>query len=419
MITPTYRLVRADRREVLAPQLDAAQRRVVEHRGGPLLVLAGPGTGKTTTLVEAVVARVEAGVRVEDILMLTFSRRAAGELRDRVTARLRRTVREPIARTLHSYAFGVLRMANVTAGLPAPRLLSAAEQDVIIRDLLAGRDPESWPAALRPALSTRAFAGELRDLVMRAIERGLDAESLIEFGRLRGRPDWSAAGDFLREYHNVYAMRDPGAYDPAELISTAYNVLTQDSRLLAEERSRRRHLFVDEYQDTDPAQARLLHLLAGGAEEIVLVGDPDQSIYGFRGADSSAMSDVDARFGPDVPVVALTVCRRSGPVLLAASRRIAERLPGPAAQRALQPVADAPSGQVQVEVFRSASEEAAFVAASLRRAHLDGMAWSRMAVLVRSTAISLATFRRALTTAGVPLAPSSRPSRCSSTSSTL
>jgi superfamily I DNA/RNA helicase len=99
---PGYRLVRPQRAAVFAPVLDDAQRRVVEHTGGPLLVLAGPGTGKTTTLVEAAVARVEAGVPVEQILMLTFSRRAAGELRDRVTARLNRTEREPVARTLQS-----------------------------------------------------------------------------------------------------------------------------------------------------------------------------------------------------------------------------------------------------------------------------------------------------------------------------
>jgi len=82
---PSVRLVRTPRAAVSAPVLDAAQRRVVEHRGGPLLVLAGPGTGKTTTLVEAVVDRVERdGVDPEQILVLTFSRRAAAELRQRI-----------------------------------------------------------------------------------------------------------------------------------------------------------------------------------------------------------------------------------------------------------------------------------------------------------------------------------------------
>ena len=141
----TYRL-RGGAPVADVPVLDAAQRRVVEHAGGPLLVLAGPGTGKTTTLVEAAVARVEAGVPVEQILMLTFSRRAAGELRDRVTARLGRTVREPIARTLHSYAFGVLRMANLAQGAarrrgccPAPSRTSPSASWSQARGRRAGR----------------------------------------------------------------------------------------------------------------------------------------------------------------------------------------------------------------------------------------------------------------------------------------
>ncbi|MCU1659868.1 MAG: UvrD/REP helicase [Pseudonocardiales bacterium] len=405
-VSPDYRLIRPARAPVAAPLLDEAQQRIVQHAGGPLLVLAGPGTGKTTTLVEAAVARVRAGVPVEHILMLTFSRRAAGELRDRVTARLDRTIREPLARTLHSYAFGVLRMAAVADKQPAPRLLSGPEQDVILRELLAG-SAERWPAALRPALGTRAFAGELRDLLMRAVERGLDGPALSALGHAKARPDWVAAGAFLTEYQDVTVLQNPGGYDPAELIRSALNTLRDDHRLLAAERTARRHIFVDEYQDTDPAQAELLALLAAGATELVLVGDPDQSIYGFRGADESAVRDVHRRFGGprgEVPVVALTRSRRAGPDLLAASRRIADRLPGPVEQRRLVAADGRSPGRADVGVFRSASEEAAYVAGVLRRAHLDGMPWSRMAVLVRSTTQVLGTLRRALTTAGVPIA---------------
>ena len=409
MTEPAYRLVRPARQAVTAPVLDAAQRAVVEHAGGPLLVLAGPGTGKTTTLVESVVARVAAGVPVEQILMLTFSRRAAGELRDRVAARLARTIREPVARTLHSYAFGVLRLANRRGAdlgepLPPPRLLSGAEQDVMLRELLEGRGAQLWPAELRPALRTRAFAGELRDLLMRAVERGLDGPALAELGRARSRPDWVSAGRFLDEYQQVSSLAKPGAYDPSELIRSALNVLRSDPGLLAAERAARRHLFVDEYQDTDPAQAELLQLLAAGAEELVLVGDPDQSIYAFRGADASAIHAVDERFGRGgpVPVVALRVSRRSGPQLLAASRRIAARLPGRAEQRRLESAVAEP-GELAVCLFRTASEEAAHVAGVLRRAHLDGLPWSRMAVVVRSTASVLGPLRRALITAGVPV----------------
>jgi superfamily I DNA/RNA helicase/RecB family exonuclease len=401
---PAYRLVRRPHVPVAPPVLDAAQQRVVDHAGGPLLVLAGPGTGKTTTLVEAAVARVEAGVPVDEILMVTFSRRAAGELRDRVTARQGRTVREPVARTLHSYAFGVLRMANVGQGLPAPRLLSGPEQDVQIRELLAAPGVASgWPVELRPALRTHAFAAELRDLMMRALERGMDGAALAAAGRRHRRSDWEAAGSFLTEYQGVTSLAQPGAYDPAELIRSALNAFDADPQLLALERSRRRHIFVDEYQDTDPAQAELLAVLAAGADELVLVGDPDQAIYAFRGADSAAIRDVDARFRAEVPVLALTTSRRAGPELLEATRRVAERLPGRGEHRRLAPSDPTRRGVVQVRLFRSASEEAAYLAGVLRAAHLDGMPWSQMAVLVRSTAGLLGTLRRAMITAGVPV----------------
>ena len=411
MTEVAYRIVRDERPAVVAPVLDAAQRAVVEHVGGPLLVLAGPGTGKTTTLVEAVVDRSARAVPIEQILMLTFSRRAAGEMRDRVTARLGQTIREPVARTLHSYAFGVLRLANrrgadLDLPLPPPRLLSGAEQDVLIRDLVAGRDPESWPVELRPALRTRAFAGELRDLLMRAVERGLDGPALVALGRARARPDWVAAGQFLHEYQQVTSLAKPGAYDPSELIRSALNALRADPELLAAERAQRRRLFVDEYQDTDPAQAELLALLAETADEVVLVGDPDQSIYAFRGADQSAIHEVDLRFGrgAPVPVVALGVSRRCGPQLLEASRRIARRLPGRAEHRVLTAADPGRTGSVEIGLFSTASAEANHLATVLRRAHLDGLPWSRMAVLVRSTTAVLGTLRRALITAGVPVA---------------
>ncbi|MGH3390562.1 MAG: UvrD-helicase domain-containing protein, partial [Actinomadura sp.] len=95
-----------------APVLDEQQRRVVEHERGPLLVLAGPGTGKTTTIVEAVVDRIDSrGIDPERVLVLTFSRKAAGELRERITARLHRTTRTPLALTFHGYAYALLRRA--------------------------------------------------------------------------------------------------------------------------------------------------------------------------------------------------------------------------------------------------------------------------------------------------------------------
>ena len=140
---------------------DPLQRHVVAHTDGPLLVVGGPGTGKTTVLVEAVAARVAEGVDPERILVLTFGRRGATALRDRIEARIAgdagRIVHEPLVRTFHAYAFGLLRRAAAERGEPSPRLLTGPEQDLIIRELLqvVGDD-----AARRPdRLARRAAPG--------------------------------------------------------------------------------------------------------------------------------------------------------------------------------------------------------------------------------------------------------------------
>jgi superfamily I DNA/RNA helicase/RecB family exonuclease len=410
--TPSYTLVRGASAVVAAPQLDPDQQRVVDHRAGPLLVLAGPGTGKTTTIVEAVVSRIQAGVDPEAVLVLTFARKAAAELRERITARLARATKEPLARTFHSYAFGVLRREAALRGDPSPRLLSGPEQDVVIRDLLAGDIADgsrAWPARLHPALGTRGFAQELRDLIMRAYERGLTPSDLNRLGREHQRDDWRAAARFMRQYGEVTALREAAAYDPAELIRAVVSLWLADPALLARERAARHVVFVDELQDTDPAQVELLRLLGGGGRDLVAVGDPDQSIYGFRGADVSGLEAFSETFrtatGEPAPVVALHTSRRSGPVLLAATRRVASRLPAPRDHRTLAAGPDLPPGGVSVALLRSESQEAAYIAARLREAHLvDGVPWSQMAVLVRSTVLSMPVLRRALGAAGVPVA---------------
>jgi superfamily I DNA/RNA helicase/RecB family exonuclease len=410
--TSSYTLVRGAPAVAAAPVLDADQQRVVDHGAGPLLVLAGPGTGKTTTIVEAVVSRIERGLDPEQVLVLTFARKAAAELRERITARLARATKEPLARTFHSYAFGVLRREAALRGDPTPRLLSGPEQDVVIRDLLAGDVADgarAWPARLHPALGTRGFAQELRDLIMRAYERGLTPSDLNRLGREHQRDDWRAAARFMRQYGEVTALREAAAYDPAELIRAVVSLWIGDPALLARERSARQVIFVDELQDTDPAQVELLRLLAGGGRDLVAVGDPDQSIYGFRGADVSGIEGFPETFrtaaGEPAPVVALHTSRRSGPVLLAATRRVASRLASPGDHWTLAPGLDLPPGEVSVALLRSESQEAAYIAARLREAHLvDGVPWSQMAVLVRSTVLSLPVLRRALGAAGVPVA---------------
>ncbi|MFF0658859.1 ATP-dependent helicase [Micromonospora tulbaghiae] len=401
---------------------DPVQAEVVAHTDGPMLVVGGPGTGKTTTLVEAVAARVAEGVDPERILVLTFGRRGATELRHRIEARIagdgHRVVREPLVRTFPAYAFGLLRRAAAERGEPSPRLLTGPEQDLIIRELLdvvgeePGDDPVGWPEDLRPALRTRAFAQQLRDLLMRAAERGVGPVELARLGEKLGRADWPAAARFLREYVAVLALRDVSnrgsvAYDPAELVRAATGMLLDDPELLAAERRRLSHVYVDELADTDPAQLDLLAVVAGGGRSLVAFADPDSSTYAFRGADPAGVTTFPHRFrtasGAPAAQVTLTTSYRAGPELLAATARLARRLRGPAAHRRLRPLPGAPAGSVEVRTFRSATSESAWLAHALREAHLlDGVPWSRMAVLVRSTGRQLPSLRRALHTAGVP-----------------
>jgi superfamily I DNA/RNA helicase/RecB family exonuclease len=423
---PAYRLVRRPVDAAAPPGLDPAQSRVVSHSGGPLLVLAGPGTGKTTAIVEAVVDRISGrGLDPARVLVLTFSRKASQELRARITLRLNRTTTEPLALTFHSYAYALVRRESVLAGLEPPILLSGPEQLQEVRRMLRGEAADGarhWPPRLRPLLVTRGFAAELRDFLLRAAERGMDGATLTALGRQRERDDWMAAGGFLTRYAARFDLAPVPAYDYAEVIRIAGQLLARPE-IRQRERQAYDAVLVDEYQDTDPAQEELLRALAGDGRELIVVGDPDQSIYAFRGADSDAIGRFPTRFlapdGRPAAVIALQTCRRSGPVLLDASRRAAARLPAvrlpqarsePAAvsrrdHRALAPLPSASAGGARIVVAASERQEAALVADTLRRAHLiDQIPWSSMAVLVRSAVRQLPGLPRALSSAGVPVA---------------
>ncbi|HVY10701.1 MAG TPA: ATP-dependent DNA helicase [Mycobacteriales bacterium] len=409
---PTYRLVRPPVEPAAAPVLDASQQAVVDHDNGPLLVLAGPGTGKTTTLVEAVVERVRQGASPDEVLVLTFSRKAAEELRTRIAARLGRTVVEPSASTFHSFCYSLLRSYGVAPGERLPRLLSGGERELRVRDLLAGHaageGETRWPAELRPALTLRGFAREVCDVLDRAGEHSLDPATVRALGERHHRPAWIAAAEFMAEYFQVQSLRNE--IDYSGLVDRAVRLLRGPAAQVCQ---RYRAVYVDEYQDTDPSQEELLRLLAGNGRLLVAVGDPDQSIYGFRGADVRGIIEFPDRFptaaGEPAPVTALRVCRRSGADLVALSRAVATRLPlgelTPRREehRGLQ--AAGPDGPPpEIRLYSSVAAEVAGIADLLRRAHLlDGIAWSRMAVLVRSGVRSIPTVRRALVAAGIPV----------------
>ena len=209
------------RRPWWSPTSTTSSAAVVEHACGPLLVLAGPGTGKTTTLVEAIVRRIEEGAHPDSILALTFSRKAAEQLRDRVAARVGRTMSASIGSTFHSFAYGLIRRYAPSELYLGPlRLLSAPEQDVVLRELLQDH-PESvrWPDSLKAALGTRGFAREVHAVLSRAREKDLDGEALQRLGEDNGLPEFVAAGLFLEQYLTILDER--AAVDYSDLIRRA------------------------------------------------------------------------------------------------------------------------------------------------------------------------------------------------------
>ncbi len=415
----TFRLTYPTTARAAAPELDEFQRAVVDHPGGPLLVLAGPGTGKTTTLVEAIVDRIEnRGAAPDSVLALTFSRKAAEQLRDRVTARLGRTMATTLSSTFHSFAYGLVRRYSPAEVYAAPlRLLTAPEQDVILQRLLTDEaESVRWPESLSAAVRTRGFAREVQAVLARAQEKGLGSDGLRRLGLAEDRPELVAASVLMEQYVDI--VDSENLIDYPGLIAEAVGLVTgPDPRVREDLRRQFSHVFVDEYQDTDPSQVALLQAIAGDGRNLVAVGDPDQSIYAFRGAEVRGILEFPDQFrradGGPADVHALQLTRRFGSRLLTASRSIASSIGTRGAIdrdvfeafRSPTPVQNRfGAGRVEVRTFDTARAETEDVADLLRRAHLeDGVPWSDMAVLVRSGRSTIPPLRRSLTAAGVPV----------------
>lgn len=400
-------------------------RAVVEGTDRALLVLGAPGTGRTTVALESVVAAVETGTDPADVLVLAATRRGAADLRDRLASRLRRTAGRSLVRTPAAVAYAVLRRRDVALGQPAPTLVSGAEQDLVLAELLAGHAagegvPVPWPDDVPPdVVATRAFRDELRDVLMRAAERGLDPVALDGLARRHGRPAWSAAAHLYQEYLDVLQLRggtpDVGArFDPAVVVEEAAAALASwEDEVPGVPRPRWRLVVVDDHQESTSATARLLRVLADDGARVVLLGDPDCAVQTFRGAAPELLARAAAAGdGPgelDARTEVLGTVWRHGPGVRSVVARVAERIGtlGAVRQRAAvaaPPQPDAPPDErPTVALLPSVAQEAAFVAHALRTAAVrDGVAWADMAVIARSGA-QVAALRRALAGASVPV----------------
>ncbi|WP_146928072.1 ATP-dependent helicase, partial [Cellulomonas xylanilytica] len=401
-------------------ELDPEQAAAVAATDPAVLVLGAPGTGKTTVALEAVVAAVEGGLSPEDVLVLSSGRRSAADLRDRVSARLRRTSGRPLVQTAAAAAFSVLRSRASLLGDPVPTLVSGAEQDLLLGDLLAGHAagdgvPLAWPPEVRPdVLGLRPFRDELRDLLMRAAERGLTPVDLAALAEEHDRPVWASAARLYEEYLDVVQLRagtpDLGArLDPAVVVDEAAQaLLTWDDEVPGAVRPRWRLVVVDDHQESTSATARLLRVLADDGARLLLLADPDAAVQTFRGATPSLVGRAGVRgSGPGelgARTIVLRTAWRHDAGLRSVVGRVAERVGAVGAVQHRRAVAARPgAGDVRVAVLPSTAQEAAFVAHTLRSAHVErGLPWSQMAVVARSGA-QVTALRRALTGASVPV----------------
>ena len=374
--------------------LDAQQQRVLDHEVGESCVVVGaPGTGKTTTLVEFVAHRVEQNhVDAGHILVLTPQRLAANRLREALAARLRRPTQGPLARTPMSLALAVATDAAQARGDVLPRLLTGAEQDRIIANLLEAeeaRERESegassrWPVTLGPEVrASRVFRNELRDLIDRSIDAGVSAHDMEALAAKHGVAEWQAVAQFWStSLTDVLDAMRYGFADAAEVMRQA-TVAVADGVALRECRL----IVVDDAQELTAGSIALLAAASSRNIPVVLFGNPDETATAFRGAVPHILGRFDTIVSGARPPIVLERVYRHGSAVRAAVARLEARVgaAGLGTQRKAVAGPDADPGSVVVIEKSQRSSELAAVARAMRQAHVrDGVGWHRMAVVVR------------------------------------
>jgi len=365
----------ADRVERLLAGLNPPQREAVEHSEGPLLVIAGAGSGKTRVLTHRIAYLLATGAaRPGEILAITFTNKAAAEMRERVGDLIGRSVRAMWVTTFHSACARMLRADAERLGYS--RSFTIYDQSDSLRMLKRCLrelrvDPKRYPA--------RAIHSKISGAKNQLIDSDMYAETV-----------GSVFEEVVAEAFPLYEKRmlEANAMDFDDLLVRTVNALElfEDVR----ERWRRtfRHVLVDEYQDTNHAQYRLLQLLAAEHGNLMVVGDEDQSVYGFRHADIRNILDFEHDF-PDAAVVKLEQNYRSTQTILSAANAVVER------NRERRPKrlwTEIEGGElVQLCELGNDHEEARWVAAEIERLGEEhGVARSDVAIFYRTNAMSRA-----------------------------
>ena len=364
---------------------------------GPLLLVGGAGTGKTTAVARSAVSELRAGRRS---LVLVPDRAAASVLRNRIAADFGGVTQLTVT-TVHALARSLLDQYGENSDW---RLLTAPEQEFRVRELLSGDAGERWPEVLRPALPTAGFARQVRAVLARARQLGLDPEDVASLGAEAGLPAWQAVGEFFAEYLDVLDAEQ--VLDYAELIHRARLLLSLPD-VLAALRERFDAVLVDDVTDLDPAQLGLLRELVPDGGRILATADPQAAVNTFRGAHPRIAAEFPAIFtqadGSPAMVVRLEQGRRFGAGIAAAVARLEQRLPVVGAAMAGGSPAAGRGGGVRVLHCSSEAAAARIIADELRRARIErGLDYREMAVVTRSGR-GLAEIARACGHAGVPV----------------
>ena len=385
-----------DLRRVLAG-CDECQRAAITSPAAPLLVVAGAGSGKTRVLTRRIAWRVLSGSAAPaHLLALTFTRKAAGELRSRLHQL--GLPAHVTAGTFHSIALAQLRLRAIDEDREPPPVLDS--KAALLAKLLPAaehRNPRTRPGGQRELLAS--VAAEIEWAKARLVAPG----RYVECAQAAGRAplvELAAVADCFRRYEEE--KRRVGILDFEDLLERLADDMASDDAFAAVQRWRFQHLFVDELQDANPAQLRLLDTWLGHREDLFAVGDPHQAIYGWNGAEPSAVTSFTDRY-PGATVIELATNYRSTPQVVAVAS--AALPPGAPAQSAAGPDGSAP----HVTAYPTDTDEAAGVAATIRRLHLPGSRWSTCAVLARTNA-QLNLFEEALGANGIPFRSAAGPS---------
>ena len=371
----------------LSDNLNARQVEAVIHKDGPMLVLAGAGSGKTTVLIARVERLIESGVRPWNILTITFTNKAADELKNRLVAKLGTEAADVFASTFHSMCVRILRRDGEKIGIPKSFTIYDADDSLrVVKKCLKAINLDEKQFAPRPIAGGISHAKE-------SLEQPKELAAKAEkTGDFRQKIVARVYAEYQKELHEA------GALDFDDLLCETVRLFRESPETLEYYQNRWRYIMVDEYQDTNHVQYMLVALLAQKYKNICVVGDDDQSIYKFRGATIENILSFERQF-PGAKVVRLEQNYRSTQNILSAANKVIEHN----LERKGKTLWTANGDGSKITVRRCVDEdsEASFVADKVLDGVSVGKKYSDFAVLYRMHAQSN-SIEHAFTRAGIP-----------------